>query len=146
MAAHQAPIHRISQARILEWVAIFFSRGSWTYLANKLTCRDYNRKIMKVKGESEVAQSCPALSNPMDCSLPGPSVHGILQARVLKWGAIAFSNQAPTRYLCLLISWLQSRSAVIMEPKKIKCHCFHYFPNYVYVYIYICGGGHGNPL
>ena len=41
--------------------------------------------------ESEVAQSCPTLSNPMDCSLPGFSAHGIFQARVLEWGAIAFS-------------------------------------------------------
>ena len=46
---------------------------------------------MKVKSESEVAQSCPTPSNPMDCSLPGSSVHGIFQARVLEWGAIAFS-------------------------------------------------------
>ena len=46
---------------------------------------------MKVKSESEVAQSCPTLSDPMDCSLPGSSVHGIVQARVLEWGAIAFS-------------------------------------------------------
>ena len=46
---------------------------------------------MKVKRESEVAQSCPTLSDPMDCSLPGSSVHGIFQARVLEWGAIAFS-------------------------------------------------------
>ena len=46
----------------------------------------------KVKSESEVAQSCPTLSDPMDCSLPGSSVHGIFQARVLEWGAIAFSN------------------------------------------------------
>ena len=46
----------------------------------------------KVKSESEVAQSCPTLSNPMDCSLPGSSVHGIFQARVLEWGAIAFSE------------------------------------------------------
>ena len=43
---------------------------------------------MKVKSESEVAQSCPTLSDPMDCSLPGSSVHGIFQARVLEWGAI----------------------------------------------------------
>ena len=48
---------------------------------------------MKVKSESEVAQSCPTLSDPMDCSLPGSSVHGIFQARVLEWGAIAFSRQ-----------------------------------------------------
>ena len=47
---------------------------------------------MKVKSESEVAQSCPTLSNPMDCSLPGSSIHGIFQARVLEWGAIAFSR------------------------------------------------------
>ena len=47
---------------------------------------------MKVKSESEVAQSCPTLSYPMDCSLTGPSVHGIFQARVLEGGAIAFSN------------------------------------------------------
>ena len=45
---------------------------------------------MKVKSESEVAQSCLTLSDPMDCSLPGSSVHGIFQARVLEWGAIAF--------------------------------------------------------
>ena len=50
----------------------------------------------QVKSESEVAQSCPTLSDPMDCSLPGSSVHGIFQARVLEWGAIAFST---TEYL-----------------------------------------------
>ena len=44
---------------------------------------------MKVKRESEVAQSCPTLSDPIDCSPPGSSVHGILQARVVEWGAIA---------------------------------------------------------
>ena len=43
---------------------------------------------MKVKSESEVAQSCLTLSDPMDCSLPGSSIHGIFQARVLEWGAI----------------------------------------------------------
>ena len=47
---------------------------------------------MKVKSESEVAKSCPTLNNPMDCSLPGSSVHGILQARVPEWGAIDFSG------------------------------------------------------
>ena len=48
-------------------------------------------QCIKVKSESEVAQSCLTLSDPMDCSLPGSSVHGIFQARVLEWGAIAFS-------------------------------------------------------
>ena len=46
---------------------------------------------MKVKSESEVTESCPTLSNSMDYSTPGSSVHGIFQARVLEWGAIAFS-------------------------------------------------------
>ena len=49
-------------------------------------------QCMKVKSESEVTQSCPTLSDLMDCSLPGSSVHGIFQARVLEWGAIAFSD------------------------------------------------------
>ena len=47
---------------------------------------------MKVKSESEVAQSCLTLSDPMDCSLPGSSIHGIFQARVLEWVAITFSD------------------------------------------------------
>ena len=47
---------------------------------------------MKVKSESEVAQSCPTLNDPMDCSLSGSSAHRIFQARVLEWGAIAFSE------------------------------------------------------
>ena len=49
-------------------------------------------QCMKVKSESEFAQSCLTLSDPMDCSLPGSSVHGIFQARVLEWGAIAFAD------------------------------------------------------
>ena len=53
-------------------------------------------QCMKVKSESEVAQSCLALSDPMGCSLQGSSVHGICQARVLEWGAIAFSNEMMT--------------------------------------------------
>ena len=50
-------------------------------------------QCMKVKSESEVAQSCPILRDPMDYSPPGSSVHGIFQARVLEWGAIAFSEE-----------------------------------------------------
>ena len=49
-------------------------------------------QCMKVRSESEVAQSCPTPSDPMDCSPPGPSVHGIFQARVPEWGAIAFNH------------------------------------------------------
>ena len=97
---------------------------------------------MKVKSEREVAQSCPTPREPMDHSLPGSSVHEIFQARVLEWGAIAFSI-ALTRWTLvgkvmsllfnmlsrlaitflprtkrLLISWLQSPSAVTLEPPK----------------------------
>ena len=59
---------------------------------------------MKVKSQSEVAQSCLTLCDPMDCSLPGSSVHGIFQARVLEWGAIAFSDVKLLLLLLLLLS------------------------------------------
>ena len=59
---------------------------------------------MKVKSESEVAQSCPTLSDLMDCSLPGSSVHGIFQTRVLEWGAIAFRPVLTHRWLTHQVS------------------------------------------
>ena len=59
-------------------------------------------QCMKVKSESEVTQSCLTLSNPMDCSLPGSSIHGIFQARVLEWGAIAFSEISATPSIYIL--------------------------------------------
>ena len=52
-------------------------------------------QCMKVKSESEAAQSCPTLRDPMDCSPPGSSAHGVFQARALEWGAIAFSVRGP---------------------------------------------------
>ena len=54
-------------------------------------------QCMKVESESEVTQSCLTLSDPKDCSLPGSSIHGIFQARVLEWGATAFSPEKPTQ-------------------------------------------------
>ena len=54
-------------------------------------------QCVKVKSESEVTQSCPTCSEPMDCSLPGSSIQGIFQARVLEWGAIAFSLSCKDR-------------------------------------------------
>ena len=57
--------------------------------------------IHEVKSENEVAQSCPTPSDPMDCSPPGSSVHGIFQARVLEWGATAFSAACPYHALIL---------------------------------------------
>ena len=62
---------------------------------------------MKVKSESEVVQSCPTLSDPIDCSLPGSSIHGIFQARVLEWGAIAFSVQGAN--LCILFECVHKK-------------------------------------
>ena len=59
---------------------------------NTGVCCHFLLQCMQVKSESEVVQSCPTLSDPTDCSLPGSCVHGILQARVLEWGAIAFSK------------------------------------------------------
>ena len=56
---------------------------------------------MKGKSESEVAQLCPTLSDPMDYSLPGSSIHGIFQAKVLEWGAIAFSNEVLRHYIII---------------------------------------------
>ena len=74
MAAHQAPL------------SLGFSRQEHWSCHFLLQC-------MKVKSESEVAQLCLTLSDPMDCSPPGSSVHGIFQAGVLEWGAIAFSER-----------------------------------------------------
>ena len=58
-------------------------------------------QCMKMKNESEVTQLCVTLRDPMDCSLPGSSVHGIFQARVLEWAAIAFSSTISTYFLTL---------------------------------------------
>ena len=70
-------------------------------------------QCMKVESESEVAQSCPTLSNAMDCSLPGSSIHGIFRATVLEWGAIAFShsNSTSTALIYLLPPDIQGLSA-----------------------------------
>jgi len=59
-------------------------------------------QCMKVKSENEVAQSCPTLRDPMDCSLPGSSVHGIFKARGLEWGAIAFSTSS---LVWIMLQW-----------------------------------------
>ena len=56
-------------------------------------------QCMKVKIESEVTQSCLTLGDLMDCNLPGSSIHGIFQARVLEWGAIAFSDNQPRQHI-----------------------------------------------
>ena len=74
---------------------------------------------MKVKCESEFAQSFPTLSDPMDCGPPGSSIHGIFQARVLEWGAIAFSKyySAIKRNIfeSFLISWMNLEPIIHSE-------------------------------
>ena len=95
-------VHGILQARILEWVAIPFSRGSsqprdWTqvsliasgFFTSWATREALQTPVVVVL----VAQSCLILCDPMDCSPPGSSVHGILQARILEWVAIPFSTR-----------------------------------------------------
>ena len=79
---------------------------------------------MKVKRESEVAQSCPTPSDPMDCSLLGSSIHGTFQARVLEWGAIAFS-------MTNLDSILKSRDITLpMKVLLVKAMVFHILGNW----------------
>ena len=81
---------------------------------------------MKVKSQSEVSQSCPTLSDPMDCSPPGSSVHGIFQARVLEWGAIALSGSVSQSCpnLCDLMDC--SRQAPLMSPALAGGFFNHY--------------------
>ena len=73
-------------------------------------------QCMKVKSESEVAQSCPPLSNPMDCSLPGSSIHGIFQARVLEWVTIAFSSRARSHLILSLANFYGLTSFFLASP------------------------------
>ena len=86
-------------------------------------------QCMKVKSESEVAQSCPTLSDPMDCSLPGFSVHGVFQARVLESCAIAFS----THFFIDVLYWIQEVSSFIVCRKGFiinKCYSVKCFTAY----------------
>ena len=108
-------------------------------------------QCMKVKSESEVAQSCPIPSNPMDCSLPGSSTHGIFQARLLEWGAIAFSDiyMSPPFFtfpshvghhrtsMCVLTSYLfYTQQCVYISPKLpiIPPSSWNRFNSFIRVY------------
>ena len=115
-AAHQAP------------PSLGFSRQEhWSGLHFLLQC-------MKVKSESEVAQSCPTLKDPMDCSLPGSSIHGICQARILEWGAIAFSITSCRRTLrcCYVYPLRRSQDPVLTTSVQfLDCSSFVYaFPSF----------------
>ena len=90
-------VHGISQARMLEWAVIPFSRGSSPPGDQTVSCLSCIGRWIFCHCNtwlqcSSVAQSCPTLCDPMDCSPPGSSVHGISQARMLEWDAIASSR------------------------------------------------------
>ena len=95
-------------------------------------------QCMKVKRESEVAQSCPTPSDAMDCSLPGSSAHGIFQARVLEWGTIAFSGNSNhivtnsiknLKKIHLKIIFKKSHNSVMEQ-----C-CIFFFPWYFQIFL-----------
>ena len=96
-------------------------------------------QCMKVKSESEVAQFCPTLSDPMDCSLPGSFVHGIFQTRVLEWVAIAFSDRfraIPIKLPIIFFTELQNCTKVFticmeicISLQSFLCQHFQFFPS-----------------
>ena len=97
---------------------------------NTGVCCHFLLQCMKVKSQSEVAQSCLTLSDLMDCSPPGFSVHAIFQARVLEWGAIAFSELRAKQYQIELL-FLSLSQNIIIEPLRLtltkQTHNTHIF-------------------
>ena len=93
-------------------------------------------QCMKVKSESEVAQSCPTLSNTMDCSLPASSIHEIVQARVLEWVAIAFSANCANLHLffCSIYKKDVLLTHSTISPQK-KCHTLN---NLLHMFVSLC--------
>ena len=89
-------------------------------------------QCIKVKSESEVTQSCPTLSDPMDCSLPGSSIHGIFQARILEQGAIRPSQYHHRNIFYVLISQKENLGLNYwfdtVQAQKCKCRSWFYFP------------------
>ena len=104
----------------------FVCRGKpFTSLAKTVLCG--HLLAAKVKSESEVAQSCPTLCNPLDCSLPGPSVHGILQAGTLAWVATSFSGDLPHPGIKTVVSnaplQFQEARCEVLSPPLYRLHC-----------------------
>ena len=79
-------------------------------------------QCIKVKSENVGAQSCPTLSDPIDCSLPGSSVHGIFQARVLQWGATAFSTIKKNTFESVLMRWMKLEPIIQSEVSQKEKH------------------------
>ena len=92
---------------------------------------------MKVKSESEVDQSCPTRKDPVDCSLPGSSVHGIFQAGVLEWGAIAFSGKTVWRFpkkLQMNLPYDLATPLLGTHTEKTTIEKDHMYPQYSTIY------------
>ena len=84
---------------------------------------------MKMKSESEVAQSCPTLSDSMGCSLPGSSVHGIFQAKVLEWVAIAFSEEKSISMLFILLAMQTVHGGPMVGTPDSQCRSLSLIPD-----------------
>ena len=136
-------VHGIFQARVLEWVTLFSSRESsqprgWTLIScigrqilyhwatwEALYIYIYRERESR---ESEVTQSCLTLCDPVDCSLPGSSIHGILKARILKWVAISFSRGSSRSRNRTPISHIAGRRFTLWATREA----------YIYILVCIC--------
>ena len=105
-------------------------------------------QCMKVKSESEVTESCPTLSDPMDCSPPGSSIHGIFQARVLEWGAIAFSVDVVTllQILIYVKGSIIEFILFILPSNRTLLWYSYLFSCYIYLKIFIYKEGKTDKL
>ena len=97
--------------------ALFIKAKTWKQ--RKCPSADEWRKTWCIR---EVTQSCPTLCDPTDCSLPGFSVHGIFQARVLEWGAIAFSAIKKTEIMPLAATWMHLETNEVSQKERDKYH------------------------
>ena len=97
-------------------------------------------QYMKVKNESKDVQSCPTLSDPMDCSLPGSSIHRVFQARVLEWGAIAFSNLHTGTHI---YTYTHINTKI---NRNMNIYTYIYIPTHInihlYTFLYTCTPAH----
>ena len=133
-------VRGIFQARIPEWVVICFSReSSWPRDWTRVSC--IGRRILyhcttweaqrEREREREVAQSCPTLCDLMDCSLPGSSVHGIFQARVLEWIAVPFSKESSRPRDRTWVSHIVDRCCTVCDLSQRSRNC-------AYICICVC--------